>query len=98
MRMARSYSVLGGVNAGVRDPFLNLVKFKLGDETQLRFWEDKWLGNDPLMIQYPGLYNIARPKFVSISEVLASTPPNISWRRSDRSKTSFMESIADTFG
>ena len=29
---------------GVKDKFLNLGKFKLNSGSQIRFWEDKWLG------------------------------------------------------
>jgi hypothetical protein len=28
----------------IKDQFLNLGSFKLQDEKQIRFWEDKWLG------------------------------------------------------
>jgi len=28
----------------VKEDFLRLGHFKLGDGTQIRFWEDKWLG------------------------------------------------------
>ena len=33
------------------------------------------------MNQYPGLYNIVRPKIIAILEALSSYPPNFSWRR-----------------
>jgi hypothetical protein len=32
--------------------------FKLQDGKQIRFWEDKWLGDSSLKEQYPNLYNI----------------------------------------
>ena len=30
---------------GVKDQFLNLGRFRLNNGTQIRFWEDKWLGH-----------------------------------------------------
>ncbi|WVZ96549.1 hypothetical protein U9M48_042177 [Paspalum notatum var. saurae] len=51
------------------------------DGSQVRFWEDIWLGSTPLRAQYPCLYNIARPKNITIAEALSSSPPNLSWRR-----------------
>ena len=48
----------------------------------MRFWEDRWLGNQSLKDQYPGLYSIVRHKYKTIAEVLTTDQPNISWRRS----------------
>jgi hypothetical protein len=64
----------------VKHDFLRFGSFVIKDGSQVRFWEDKCLGNDSLMSQYPGLYNIVRPKFLTISEALSSYPPNFSWR------------------
>ena len=30
---------------GVKDQFINLGWFRLNNGTQIRFWEDKWLGH-----------------------------------------------------
>jgi hypothetical protein len=45
------------------------------DGLEIRFWEDSWLGNLPLMDQYPALYNIARNNSDTITEVLNTSPP-----------------------
>jgi hypothetical protein len=38
---------------------LSLARFlHLENGTQIRFWEDRWIGNQPFMLQYPSLYNI----------------------------------------
>jgi hypothetical protein len=34
----------------------------VGDGETIRFWEDTWLGESPLAIQYPSLYNIVQRK------------------------------------
>ena len=66
---------------GVKDIFLSLEKFKLDNRTQIRFWEDKWLGSQALKIQYPNLFNIVRKKQATVADVLNSTPLNVSFRR-----------------
>ena len=66
----------------VKSKFLRWGKFKLGNGSQIRFWEDSWLDNEPLKNQYPTLYNIARKKSALVSHVLSSTPLNVSFRRS----------------
>ena len=66
---------------GVKDIFLSLGKFKLDNGTQIRFWEDKWLGSQALKIQYPTLFNIVWKKQATVADVLNSTPLNVSFRR-----------------
>ena len=46
----------------VKSELLRRGKFKLGNRSQIRFWEESWLDNEPLKNQYPTLYNIARKK------------------------------------
>jgi hypothetical protein len=67
--------------SGVKDIFLSLGKFKLDNGTQIRFWEDKWLGSQPLKIQYPNLFNIVRKKQATVVDVLIFIPLNVSFRR-----------------
>lgn len=38
--------------------FLRYGSFIIKDGSQIRFWEDKWLGNAALLDQYPCLYII----------------------------------------
>jgi hypothetical protein len=51
------------------------------DGAQTRFWEDLWVGNEPLMKSFPSLYSIARKKNVTVAQVLSTVPFNISFRR-----------------
>ena len=44
----------------VKDTFINFGTFRLNDGKQIRFWEDKWIGNHTLSQQYPALYNIVK--------------------------------------
>ena len=46
----------------VKRDFLRFGTFIIKDGSQVRFWEDIWLGNRSLRDQYPQLYNIVRKK------------------------------------
>jgi hypothetical protein len=48
-------------------------RFTIQDGTQTRFWEDLWIGREPLMTKYPSLYNIVRKKNASVAQVLSTT-------------------------
>ncbi|WVZ83882.1 LOW QUALITY PROTEIN: hypothetical protein U9M48_030978 [Paspalum notatum var. saurae] len=54
-----------------------LGSFVLKNGSQIRFWEDTWLGNQPLKHQYPSLFNI----HATVAETLSSSPLNVSLRR-----------------
>ena len=66
---------------GVKDKFLSLGRFSLKDGSQIRFWEDIWLGNRTLKSQFPSLFNIVRRRHAMVAEVFSTTPLNISFRR-----------------
>ena len=42
--------------------FFHRTKFLVGNGMTTKFWEDTWLGETPLAIQYPSLYNIVQCK------------------------------------
>jgi hypothetical protein len=65
----------------VKNQFLTLGNFRLQSGTQIRFWEDMWLGNSTLKEKYPNLYNIARRRNPTMSYVLNTTPFNMSFQR-----------------
>jgi len=65
----------------VKRDFLRFGTFIINDGSQVRFWEDTWLGNSPLRDQYPQLYNIVRKKQDTVADVLSTQIPNLSWRR-----------------
>jgi hypothetical protein len=66
----------------VKEEFLSLGKFDLGDGSQVRFWEDSWIASRPLKSIFPALYNIVRKKSASVKMVLSTTPLNVAFRRS----------------
>jgi hypothetical protein len=63
----------------VKDTFLNLGQFQLGNGHNVRFWEDKWLGNHTLKELYPTLFIITRKKHISVVSVFITIPLNISY-------------------
>ena len=65
----------------VKRDFLRFGTFIIKDGSQVRFWEDTWLGNSPLHDQYPQLYNIVRKKQDTVPNVLRTQISNLSWRR-----------------
>ncbi|EEE51773.1 hypothetical protein OsJ_33218 [Oryza sativa Japonica Group] len=65
----------------VKRDFLRFGSFIIKDGSQIRFWEDKWLGNSTLKEQYPYLYNIVRHKHATVAQVFENNPPSFSWRR-----------------
>jgi hypothetical protein len=50
----------------VKEEFLSLVRFGLGDDSQVRFWEDAWITPRPLKSIFLALYNIVRRKGASV--------------------------------
>jgi hypothetical protein len=54
----------------IKDQFLSMGNFKLQDGKQIRFWEDKWLGDNTLREQYLNLYSIVRKKSATVAKNL----------------------------
>lgn len=55
--------------------------FEVGDDQSTSFWENNWLEDNPLAVQYPSLYNTALKKDDIVQSVLGSAPLNIQfWR------------------
>jgi hypothetical protein len=65
----------------MKNQFFRYGSFSIKDGSEIRFWEDKWLGNDILREQYPVLYAIVRHKGDTLSHVLGSNSPNMTFRR-----------------
>ena len=65
----------------VKAAFFNRTKFIVGNGTTTRFWEDTWLGETPLALQYPSLYSIVQRCDAFVATILQSIPLNIQFRR-----------------
>ena len=65
----------------VKAVFFNRTKFIVGNGTTTRFWEDTWLGETPLALQYPSLYSIVQRRDAYVAMIMQSIPLNIHFRR-----------------
>ena len=67
----------------VKQDLFSRGSFIFGNGHGTRFWEDTWLGDRPLSVQYPSISKIARNKNALVVNVLSNAPPvNIQFRRS----------------
>ena len=64
-----------------KNDFFRFGAFNIKDGSEIRFWEDKWLGNSTLREQYPSLYNIVCHKSDTLAVVMQSSPLNMTFRR-----------------
>ncbi|WMV55702.1 hypothetical protein MTR67_049087 [Solanum verrucosum] len=51
-----------------QDNFFGEVSFKAGNGLEIRFWQDKWLGNSRLKDYFPSLFQIASDKEATIAQ------------------------------
>jgi hypothetical protein len=65
----------------VKEHLLERGKFLVKNGKNTRFWEDWWVGHEPLMKKFPALYQICRKKNQTVASVLKARPLNISFRR-----------------
>ena len=66
----------------VKDDFFKRGSFKVGNGSNISFWEDVWLGDTSLSRQYPSMFNIARRKDLSVASVFSLPTLSIDFRRS----------------
>ena len=48
----------------------------MGNDEKIRFWEDLWLGDQPLCAQYTNLYRVILSRNLTISMVHGSSLPS----------------------
>lgn len=58
------------------------IMWLVGDGRKIRFWEDHWLGNSSLAIQFWPLYVICEQQGKTISQVWDGEVLRLSFRRS----------------
>jgi hypothetical protein len=61
--------------------FFRYGTFCIKNGSEIRFWEDRWLGSTTLREQFPALYTIVRYKSNTITKVMETSPPNVTFRR-----------------
>jgi hypothetical protein len=65
----------------VKKKVLDCGTFNIKDGSQIRLWEDKWVGRQPFKEQYPCLYNITHYPHETVVNVMRTTPLHISFQR-----------------
>jgi hypothetical protein len=65
----------------IKDIFISKGTFQAHDGSQVRFWEDDWIGSGVLKFCFALLYNLARRKNTILAYVFSTLPLNISFRR-----------------
>ncbi|RVW34912.1 putative ribonuclease H protein [Vitis vinifera] len=61
-----------GLWKAIRKEWLGMyssLAFRVGNGRKVRFWKDKWCGDEPLYESFPSLFAISRAKDVWVSEV-----------------------------
>ena len=65
----------------IKELALSCGSFMIKDGTQIRFWEDTWVGQTPFKYQFPTIFNIAHDPHASVASVMSDENFNISFRR-----------------
>jgi hypothetical protein len=65
----------------VKEPFLDLGRFQLGNGQTVRFWEDRCLGNSTFKESFPTLFAKTRKKHISVASIFSTIPLNIFFHR-----------------
>jgi hypothetical protein len=65
----------------IKDIILSCGSFMIRDETQIRFWEDTWVGNNPFKRQFLTIFNIVHDPHATVTSVMSDDHYNISFKR-----------------
>ena len=65
----------------VKPAFAMGANFSIGNGRSTRFWTDRWLGAQPLWIEFRDLYELAFDPSITVAAALAASPPVIYFKR-----------------
>jgi hypothetical protein len=55
----------------IKDIVLSCGSFMIRDGTQIRFWEDTWVDDNPFKRQFPTIFNIAHDPHATVASVMS---------------------------
>jgi hypothetical protein len=65
----------------LREVFFKHCKVVVGNGYKTSFWKNSWIGDGPLAVKFPVLFDLALDKDVSVNKVLSSDFDALSFRR-----------------
>jgi hypothetical protein len=65
----------------LRDNFYKYCNTLVGNGLNTSFWKSNWIGNLPLAVQFPSLFDLAYDKDISVNKVLVSNIEALLFRR-----------------
>jgi hypothetical protein len=65
----------------LRDVFFKYCKVVVGNGCKTSFWKNSWIGDCPLAVKFPVLFDLALDKDISVNMVLSSNFEALSFRR-----------------
>jgi hypothetical protein len=65
----------------LRDNFYKYCKTEVGNGLKTSFWKSVWIGNLPLSVQFPVLFDLTYDKDVSVNDVFTSNFESLTFRR-----------------
>jgi hypothetical protein len=65
----------------IKDIILSCGSFMIRDGTQIRFWEDTGVGNNPFQRQFSTIFNIVHDPHATVASVMSDDHYNISFKR-----------------
>jgi hypothetical protein len=65
----------------LREVFFKYCKVAVGNGCKTSFWKNSWIGDCPLAVKFPVLFDFTRDKDISVNKVLSSNFDALSFRR-----------------
>ena len=62
-----------------KDSFAQSIRYQVGNGENVSFWHDVWVGNNPLVIQFPDLYKCAKNRKARVRDYLDTNGSKQLW-------------------
>lgn len=65
----------------VKDSFFSNLKYRIGDESKIRFWKNPWIQSDYFFLIFPRLYSLCLKKNTLINRIHSTKRRNFRFKR-----------------